>query len=275
MMRGFMLMGLLLLSAAAGAEQRLLWNREPIPVTLVVGQEQTLLFPDHVKVGIPQALLAPDQKAMESTSTAGAVLWKALQPFPAQRLQVLLKSTGLTLLFDVTAVVGQGGETPPEALRIQIPARYVASPEAPATSPADAATAAADDAEAISPIALTRFAAQQLYAPSRLLKAHPAITRVPMKAPRQLPRLLQGGAIQAFPVASWRGGGWYVTAVKLVNTGATPHTFDPRALRGRFAYATAQHQALGPHGSETDTTSLYLVTERPFGGSLEPGGLTP
>jgi hypothetical protein len=71
-------------------------------------------------------------------------------------------------------------------------------------------------------------------------------------------------SIAAQPLASWQGGGYTVTAVKLTNLAYERQLLDPRDLRGHFVTATFQHNALGPKGTASDVTCVYLVTDRPF-----------
>ena len=52
-------------------------------------------------------------------------------------------------------------------------------------------------------IQLTRFAAQQLYAPTRLVKERPGIVRVPVT--RDPVELLHGGTIEATPLGGVAG----------------------------------------------------------------------
>jgi integrating conjugative element protein (TIGR03749 family) len=111
-------------------------------------------------------------------------------------------------------------------------------------------------------IQLTRFAAQQLYAPSRLVKDNPAIIRVPVS--RNSIDLLHGGAVEAIPLVAWRANGLYVTAVKLTNRTHQARTLDPRDLRGTWLTASFQHHRLLPMGDEADTTAVYLISARPF-----------
>ena len=111
-------------------------------------------------------------------------------------------------------------------------------------------------------VSLTRFAAQQLYAPTRLMPTTSGIVRVPVQ--RQEVPLVRGAAVTATPMASWRAGELYVTAVKLHNRTKQGRTLDPRALRGQWLAATFQHARLLPQGDAADTTAVYLVSSVPF-----------
>ena len=82
------------------------------------------------------------------------------------------------------------------------------------------------------------------------------------------------------PIAAWQGGGYTVTAIKLRNNtqqkqslvfAASPKTDSinlASALRGRWLTVATQYGFLGASGDETDTTTLYLVSDRPFIESL-------
>ena len=115
-------------------------------------------------------------------------------------------------------------------------------------------------------VTLTRFAAQQLYAPARLLNALPGVVRVPVK--REPVVLVRGAAIDAVPLIAWRAGDRFVTAVTLTNITRHPQILDPRTLRGRWLTATFQHNRVHAAGSEADRTVVYLLSARPFAASL-------
>jgi integrating conjugative element protein (TIGR03749 family) len=100
----------------------------------------------------------------------------------------------------------------------------------------------------------------------RLLSAEPGIVRQPIR--QVAVELVPGKRVQATPLAAWRAGSLYVTAVKLTNRRKKAQVLDPRALRGHWLSATFQHARLLPAGDDADTTALYLVSARPFEESL-------
>ena len=110
------------------------------------------------------------------------------------------------------------------------------------------------------PVVLTRFAAQNLYAPLRTVEPLPGVMRVNLRRDMDLGTLMPTLPVRALALASWRLEDQWVTAVRLTNTSAGWVTLDPRVLQGDFLTATFQHEALGPHGVPEDTTVLYLVT---------------
>ncbi len=121
----------------------------------------------------------------------------------------------------------------------------------------------AEDPVTTDPVALTRMAAQQLYAPARLLQLPDGVYPSPVR--QQATALLyQGAAIEATPVMAWRASELTVTAVKLVNVTGHDLILDPRNLRGNWQTATFQHNVLLPQGSPRDTTAVYLISSGSF-----------
>ncbi|HBY5676581.1 TPA: TIGR03749 family integrating conjugative element protein, partial [Klebsiella pneumoniae] len=131
--------------------------------------------------------------------------------------------------------------------------------EAPARAQ-DQAGARAARRETPVPVVLTRFAAQNLYAPLRTVEPLPGVMRVNLRRDLDLGTLMPTLPVRAVALASWRLEDQWVTAVRLTNNSSGWITLDPRILQGDFLTATFQHEALGPRGTPEDTTVLYLVT---------------
>ena len=118
-------------------------------------------------------------------------------------------------------------------------------------------------------VTLTRFAAQQLYAPERLTRQPGSLFRAPVSL-AAVP-LMRGGHIEATPLVAWRGGSYYVTAVRLNNLTGGTVDLDPRDLRGGWLTATFQHAFLRARGLDSDNTAVYLVSSQPFNETLAEG----
>jgi len=247
---------LLLMQSLVHAEtdtlERIEWKKAPIRLELVVGQEQRIEFPAAVKVGVPASV----QGVLRTQSVNGVVYLLAHAAFGSNRLMVRELDSGRIYLLDVTATK-EGG--PGHPIRI-----YVAGDQ---DSKNDQATGGYESEKGPPDyIQLTRFAAQQLYAPARLVpgltKGRPGIVRVPVS--RDPVDLYHGGTVEAIPLVAWRAKGLYVTAVKLTNRTEQALTLDPRNLRGTWLTATMQHHRLFPKGHEADNTAVYLISARPF-----------
>jgi integrating conjugative element protein (TIGR03749 family) len=230
---------------------RVVWDRTPIRVVLPVGTERLVHFPEHaVRVGVP------DDLPLRTLSVDGTVYWQAQAPFAPVRVIVQgLEEDGGYYLLDLEA-------------RESAPAVPLAILRAGAERPAPARVRAPDEPrhQNLDYVALTRFAAQQMYAPARLRPAHPQVR--PVAVPEAPIALVRGGAVEAVPLIAWRHRGLYVTVVRLQNQAPEASVLDPRDLRGEWLAATFQHARLLAHGDEADTTAVYLLSRRPLGESL-------
>ena len=250
----WLLLLILLLGVEAQGQEipdRVVWDRTPIRVVLPVGTERLVHFPEHaVRVGVPDTL------PLRTLSVDGTVYWQAQAAFDPVRVivQGLDEGSGYYLL-DLEA-------------REDASAVPLAILRPGAERPAHAQTHAPEEPphQNLDYVALTRFAAQQMYAPARLRPAHPQVR--PVAVPEDPIALVRGGAVEAVPLIGWRHRGRYVTAVRLQNRTGAPVVLDPRDLRGEWLAATFQHARLLPHGDEADTTAVYLLSRRPFAESL-------
>ncbi len=245
------LCGVLLLSVTAIAAleptERIVWRKVPIALDLGVGQERMVHFPGPVSVGLPEHL----QGRLRIQSSAGTVYWLAQHPFPATRILVRALDDGQVYLLDVAAYSEGGSAAPVEIILARQPAAV--SPDPAPTGPSTHGY-----------VSLTRFAAQQLYAPQRLQTPLPGVVRVPV--PDKPVALVRGGVVVAVPLGSWRSGFRYVTVVKLTNTSLEAQELLADGLRGQWLAATFQHHRLLPAGDEADHTVVYLISDRPFSG---------
>jgi integrating conjugative element protein (TIGR03749 family) len=231
------------------APQRIPWDKVPIAVMLKAGEERMVHFRAPVSVGVPAGLDA----LLRTQTVNGTVYFLANTAFPETRTIVRELDGGQVYLLDVSAAE-DGGH--PEPITVFID--EVAS--------ANNRSEQNKNSGHHGYVSLTRFAAQQLYAPTRLLSSEPGIVRQPVRKLRV--ELVPGKGVEATPLAAWRAGSLYVTAVKLSNRRKKAQVLDPRTLRGHWLSASFQHARLLPAGDAADTTAVYLVSARPFEESL-------
>ncbi len=247
----------LLLSAGPAASsdetaETVRWDRAPITLSLPVGKERYIWFPGRVQPGIPPELV----KKLRVQAVNDTIYLKANAPFETTRLPIRDLTSGDFYLFDI--------QTSDDAATT--PLRVVKVEGKDERALIDSETSQATAKESHGYVTLTRFAAQQIYAPKRLTKQLPGIFKVPLAADQTpMPGLYNDESIEATPIASWRGaGGLYVTAVNVANMTKTTTTLDPRLAQGSWLTATFHHRTLGPNGDPTDRSTLYLVSDRPF-----------
>ena len=246
----------------ADASERVLWDKRPINVHLQVGNERIIHFPDDVRYWLPDTV-----KRHVSVLAANGVLYiRAMEPFPTTRLRIQGLNDQQVYLLDITAS---------EVAAVSDELIVMTKKNTRNRSKEATAYRTTEDWR----IRLTRYAAQQLYAPERLVDGDSSIKRIPVESKTSVP-LIRGGLIEAVPIASWQGHGLTVTAVRVRNLSqqSLQLQFDQSdslqaldlsyLVRGDWLTATLQHDLLGAMGDETDTTTLYLVSNRSFVESL-------
>ncbi|WP_397459252.1 TIGR03749 family integrating conjugative element protein [Pseudomonas asplenii] len=236
---------LMLSGAAAQAVELMHWERLPLAVPLVINQERVVFVDEAVRVGVPSTL----KDKLRVQSTGGTLYLRASEAIAPTRLQLQSVATGEIILLDIAAAPG---DHPLEPVRILKNAQVQATEAESSAMPVPERTPI--------PVALTRYAAQSLYAPLRTVESLPGIRRVPLKLRTELPTLLPSENVSTTPVAAWRLGDYWVTAVKLRNRSTATVQLDPRQLQAKLFAATFQHAFLGPVGSAEDTTIAYLIT---------------
>ncbi|RTB44133.1 TIGR03749 family integrating conjugative element protein [Pseudomonas aeruginosa] len=256
-----MLPALVLTVAAplAQAVEIMRWERLPLAVPLIVDQERVVFIDRNVRIGIPASL----DGRLRVQSAAGAVYLRASAPIEPTRLQLQDADTGTVILLDIAAEAAQTGQPPLEPVRI-------VETESPGVSGAGSAGGGQSDGrvetrqhqarEAPVPVILTRYAAQNLYAPLRTVEPVVGVVRASLRADLSLDTLLPTLPVQARALAAWRQDDWWISAVRLRNTSTQWLELDPRALQGDFKTAAFQHDSLGPAGTPEDTTVVYLTT---------------
>ena len=259
------------------ASADVLWRGLPLPVSLVVGQERRIDFPEPIAdLDVPQAVTAHSRLVLTPT---GQLHWQAQEPFPAAR--VLATSVSGTLYqLDVHAAT-QGEPPPPLVIRDPVVAALTPSGHSAGVSAAPGGVAPDAVAAALIPdflkgpdgrapsaapdyVAMTRFALAHYAGPARLIPALDAQrTPLPPTALRAGLRV-QDAWLDVQPQASWKIGAHYVTTLRVTNRAGFPVAFDPRALRGDLHFAAALHSTLAPAGSGHQHTVWAVVTDQPF-----------
>lgn len=237
--------------------ERVVWRKTPIAIPLIVGEERLIHFPESVSIGLPQSLTA----RLRSQSVNGTLYLLARQSFESTRVMVRSENGGPLFVLDLSAELSSEERPPlPDMQVVLETSKVTAGSDGSDTDSAETTTG--NRFSQWSYVALTRYAAQQLYAPERLVPNTPGVVAIPVQvAPVGL---LRGGGVEAVPVAAWKAGLHYVTAVRLTNHSAKAVILDPRELRGAWLAATFQHNRLLPSGTDEDTTAVYLISDRPF-----------
>ncbi|PVZ81194.1 TIGR03749 family integrating conjugative element protein [Serratia sp. S1B] len=240
------------------------WERIPLQVPLTVGQERIVFVNKNVRVGFPPEL----NGKLRVQSTGGAVYLQASSAFATTRLQLQDLENGELILLDITALEGKQNREP---------VSLVYQGELSTATASDNTQVSSEESMAAKgrasppygtprimtplPIALTRYAAQTLYAPLRTIEPLPGVHTISHGLPATLTSLLPSEPVTVRPLAAWAVQGYNVVALKLTHQRAGKVVLDPRKLQGNFTAATFQHRWLGAAGTPEDTTTLYLVMQ--------------
>lgn len=252
-------------SVARPGTERVVFARQPVRVTLPVGRERLITLPAAAALRVPT-----DIESVARLEVIDRTLYAtALVPFVSIRIVAELLDTGELIPMDIVANASTASAT--AELEIFSDATAVAGsstaagmPTSVTTTASSGATAPADsEPVAADMVQLTRFAARALYAPSRLAYTMPGIRQVPVDS-KAVIGLLRGVLADTVPLGQWRSGNLYVTAVRVSNLSQRALEIPLEDLRGRWISATAQHGRIGPKGTDTDTTAVYLVCDRSF-----------
>lgn len=254
----------LLLSQNLLAVELVQWERLPIAVPLVKGEERIIFLDKNVRVGVSSQLA----NTLRVQSAAGALYLLANDEIEPTRLQVQDVETSEIILLDIATVPSTG--------TVLEPIRILSEGDASIARSDEEGKAIADkQTQALkipAPIALTRYASQMMYAPLRTVEPVSGITQVPIKVTGDDLPILPTYPVKAKALTAFKMGSYTVTAVKLQNTQRSTLQLDPRDIQGHFYSATFQHNWLGTRGTAEDTTIAYLVTRN---GGIENALLSP
>ncbi|NMG16262.1 TIGR03749 family integrating conjugative element protein [Aromatoleum bremense] len=235
---------------AGGRTEHVLFDRLPVPILLTPGRERLVRFPFVPLIDVPPSV----QGVLEVQIIEDTAYLTARGAVPRTRLVAHAIEGGTKLPLDIEAVDGKDAMP---ILQIHLPN------EAAADDDDAAASAARSTPEPVGMIQLTRYAAQVLYAPSRLVPTYPGVRQEPVER-TPVVGLYRGGEVETAPLGAWSSGTLHVTAIRFTNRSTHPLELDMERLRGRWIAATPQHWLLLPNGSEADTTAVYLVSDRPY-----------
>lgn len=254
-------------SSAANAVELVQWKRLPIAVPLVKNQERVIFLDKNVRVGVSSQL----QGQLRIQSASGALYLLATEEIEPARLQVQDVESGEIILLDIATVPAPSSE-PLEPIRVIYDgdSNYQRTAEAKEQIAKDQDKAL----EIPAPVALTRYAAQMLYAPLRTVEAVPGIRQIPLHVTGKVP-LFTSLPVSATAVSAFKMGSYTLTAVRVEHLRAGRLDLDPRDAQGKLYSITFQHNWLGTRGTAEDTTIAYVITRH---GGLEnalPAALFP
>lgn len=132
-------------------------------------------------------------------------------------------------------------------------------------APGDTRAAAATADSVTTYAALTRHAFLALADPQAAHRLNPHIQPLPAPAARAL---FRDPGLSIRPVAAWRQGELYATALMVSNPAPARRPLDSTRLNGRWLAATAERDLLEAAGGSGASAHLVLISAQPFGAVL-------
>lgn len=152
--------------------------------------------------------------------------------FSSTRLQLQNIKNGELILLDISATASK---------RRLEPVKLVYQGEVYSATTSDNTTVNENDGKGTEPkitlplpMALTRYAAQNLYAPLRTLEPLPGVYAISNALPSTITTLLPSEPVTVRPLAAWGVPGYNLVALKISNQQIGKVVLDPRHLRGTF-----------------------------------------
>ncbi|AAU27078.1 TPA: TIGR03749 family integrating conjugative element protein [Legionella pneumophila] len=226
--------------------EHLVWEKVPLTIELPINKERLVQFPQAIKI-IDQQL----STNLDILKVKGSLYLKAKDTFNDARLIAQLLPEGEVIILNLKANEKAVNTTPIEIL--------IDDPKVTHQSSASQYEYNA--------IQLTRFAIQALYSPERVRDIPEGIYRSPMQTNKTIP-LFYGASIEAHPLASWRGGSLYVTAVDLKNLLNQPVKLQFSKLMGHWQTASFYPKSELPPRNQHESTTVFVVSDQPFATAL-------
>ncbi len=257
---------LALLVTSANATEIVHYTNKPVVVQLYRDQERMLQVGDHVQVGVSSAQQA--QRLFRVQSAQGAVHIRPNKAFDRERVQVKRMTDGKVVLLDLVAIEPGVNSVPLEDMRIFLESENT-------IDRGDKASLSGTLRKtAITPITLTRYVAQKLYAPTRLHQEIAGISEEHLNdlIEKEI-RIFKGinrTKTKSQPVLAYKSGNQHIVALLVRNSSSEPLILNYLDINLPFTHATFQHHKLNSAGQAGDRTILYLVNNRPSNETLVP-----
>lgn len=268
----------------------LIWQGDPLLLTLPLNQETRLIFSEPVQVDVNGQLTTEQLRIINNHQN---LYLTALQPFaPQTRLYVTLKNSGQIIFLDISTSEKNEKTQPSKAhpaIHIRVSPALQRSAQSmtfkkpdltDSLSPSNTTTNYVSDSPFFSASAdnleqIVRFAWRQLYAPSYWLSNDLGFMRAPMHTLFWTPGLFYSDTVFAHPLAAWTRDEFYITAIELRNPYPHSTSLDlTRDLCGHWRAAMLYPRTrLQPAGQKpADGTTLFLISSEPFDHVFHAGG---
>lgn len=251
-------------SFADQSTQYIIWQQQPISISLPLKQVKTLQFANPVTVGLPKSLT----NKLTISNQAGLVMLHSLKSFSVTRVEVKDTVTKSVIILQLSTKMN--ASTTQLAILYQKPQ---------VTNTINWLKPPNELQGELAYVTLTRYAELALYAPKRLRNNPYGIQLVQsyvsnnngVNSKNIFHNLFYDASTVNIPWASWHGGNYYVTAVVVRNVLSVPLnlTHNLTLLCGHDngiwkAVTFFPNWHLSKAGSKQDSTVAFLISSLPF-----------
>ncbi|WP_045391775.1 DUF3438 family protein [Vibrio rotiferianus] len=236
------------------ANERVKWEQgKEINLELVIGDERKVVFPEVVMFWNE-----PEYMQLFAHSFIDQSFYITAKASFNKRLS--FRGVNSNRIYIINALSGESGQMKKAAMDLIIHLNAIEQEVQPETV-SDSTSPPWKKRKTITAVDLVQFASQSLY--SQVIEPVEGVTRTSIIS-SPVKGMYRMGALEGVPLASWHGGGLYVTAVKMKNTTSQVIHYDPCRVRGDFLFSAAQFERVYPKHSKKSYTVIYLVSQVPF-----------
>ena len=213
-----------------------IYEGNPIEIRLRVGTERQIRMDESVELGIRPYL----QEKLHIENVQGTLYLTALESFLAQRMVIKGVRSGKLVLINLSGLE-TGSHTQPIEIKHRVGELHPARSKDPSPTP----------------IQLLRYAAQHIYAPSRLLPEDGHIHRYyPLTEDIQL---FENPVLKKNLLGAWQTDTHVVLAFEVSNVSDEVISLRPRDSRGNWQLMATLSQRLLPHGKLGSTSVVFVI----------------
>ncbi|TDR72550.1 DUF3438 family protein [Photobacterium lutimaris] len=227
------------------------WDKKPIEIRLEVGKERLVHFSDNVMLEAPQEVV----DKVQVYSAAGTLYLKPKQQLGKTRAWAVLNS-GEKIFLDIFAVRPKDEEL--DDIKI------IHSDEMAQTK--EVFGLSTPVATGVTVQQLVQYASIDLYGVQRLVPQLPVVESE-VTGELDFTVLFGGGSAAMFdvkPLKQYRTANYTLTALLITNRTQWPQQVIYTDVFPAHIAVSSQHIDVGPVNSITESTTLYMVTDRPL-----------
>lgn len=244
----------LLTSFSAMSTEILVWDKKPLSIRLEIGKERIIEFEDNIEIEMTSNV----HSRLKIDAAAGVAYLTAIESFPKSRISVTLVATNERIFIDLFAIESDSNQ---ELDLIKVISNDTKLEKEHQKNQHFKQSVNITIKE------LVQYASHDFFAPTRLKLNNLLIQESIINQKLNLDILFLGRSAGLFdlkPLKQYRTLNYNLTAIVLTNKTSEKQMILYKDIYPNFIAVSSQHKDVGPVGSNSQSTILYLVTEKPL-----------